>query len=314
MIDSGPCGVAVLGGINQDLVARVEGLPLPGQTLHARRLDISAGGKGLNQAVAAARFGARVTMLGAVGDDAAGASLMAVMAQAGCATHSVSILPDEATGQAFICLSEDGENTIVVNAGANASFGADALRDAFEGPVAVSLTQFEASPDAIHELFSSGAAGLRILNAAPALTEHRALLAMADILVVNETELMTFASLAALSDDMVNIAIAARSLLAFPSQEVVVTLGAKGCLLVSANDITQVPAIQVDVVDTIGAGDCFCCVFAAAVAEGMSRTAALRWATAAAALSVGRAGAAASSPMRHEVEAAMAADALADKS
>jgi ribokinase len=294
--------VVVLGGINEDIVADVAALPLPGETVLATGVSISPGGKGLNQAVAAARFGARTTMLGAIGDDQAGASLRATMRAAGCDDGAVAVLAGEQTGRAFISLSAQGENTIIVNTGANARFDAAMVDRAMPPRVAVSLTQFEATPEAVAALFAHPAAGLRILNAAPAVLAHRALLGQADILILNETELAAFAGLDALPFDAEAIAAAARSVMARADQCVIVTLGGNGCILISASEVHAVPGYRVAVVDTIGAGDCFCGVLAAALAEGCTPVEALRWASAAAALSVGRRGAATSSPLRHEVE------------
>lgn len=294
--------VTVLGGINEDVVIDVAALPLPGETITARGVDRGAGGKALNQAVAAARFGAATRLLGAIGDDAAGAFLRGVMQAAGVDHGGVATLAGTATGRAFICLAADGSNTIIVDAAANAAYGAAALRADLR-PSRVSLTQFEARADAIAALFASPDAGLRILNAAPALTDQRDLLSQADILIVNETECAAFAGLAALPSDPAELAAAARGLLAGSLAKVVVTLGAEGCLLVDRDGHQAFPGIAVPVVDTVGAGDCFCGVLAAALAEGIDLPTALRFAGAAAAISVGREGAAASSPLRAEVEA-----------
>jgi len=298
--------VAILGGINLDIVMQVAALPLPGETITARRVVEGAGGKGLNQAVAAARFGASVQMLGAVGDDEAGRSLRALLREDGIDESGVATCLDSATGRAFIALSEDGENSIVVDAGANMTFGAEALRAA-TAPVRVSLTQFEARPDAIEAMFLSPGAGIRILNAAPALVDHRALLALADIAILNETECQAFAGAATMPHDAQGIAALARQLLGGQLRHIIVTLGGQGCLLVDAEGHEAFAAIKVPVVNTVGAGDCFCGVFAAALAQGLDMRAAIRFAGAAAALAVGREGAAEACPYRHEVDDLLAA-------
>lgn len=299
----------VLGGINEDVVAHVEALPRTGETLAARRVVRSAGGKGLNQAVAAARHGGSVRLLGAVGDDAVGKSLRALMAREGIDTTDLRIIPGRVTGQALIALAASGANTIIVDAAANADYGPDALSRATLD-ARVFLTQFEARPDTIAALFScpEARAGLRILNTAPAIEAGRDLLTLADILILNESELQAFARLPHPPEGEENIAVAARALLGRADQQVIVTLGAAGCLHVDARASRVIPGHAVEAVDTVGAGDCFAGVFAAAMADGEPIEAALRRANAAAALSVSRAGAAEAPPRRQEVEAFLAAE------
>lgn len=301
--------VVVLGGINEDVVAHVATLPARGETVAARGVERSAGGKGLNQAVAAARYGADTILLGAVGNDAAGESLRRTVRDAGASDAAIAVRDDVPTGQALICLSATGENTIVVNAAANAHFGATDVVAAAPAAPAVFLTQFEATLEAVEALFRlpSAAAGIRILNAAPALIEGEHLLALADILILNETELQRFARLASVPDDRDAIAAAARTLIERPGQRAIVTLGGAGCVLVEADRTTAFAAFPATPVDTIGAGDCFCGVLAAALAEGAGIEDAIRTGSAAAALSVERRGAAASSPTRAQVHAKMAA-------
>lgn len=301
--------VVVLGGINEDVVAHVATLPARGETVAARGVERSAGGKGLNQAVAAARYGADTILLGAVGDDAAGESLRRTVRDAGASDAAIAVRDDVPTGQALICLSATGENTIVVNAAANAHFGATDVVAAAPAAPAVFMTQFEATLEAVEALFRlpSAAAGIRILNAAPALIEGEHLLALADILILNETELQRFARLASVPDDRDAIAAAARTLIERPGQRAIVTLGGAGCVLVEADRTTTFAAFPATPVDTIGAGDCFCGVLAAALAEGAGIEDAIRTGSAAAALSVERRGAAASSPTRAQVHAKMQA-------
>lgn len=294
--------VVVLGGINEDVVIDVAALPHPGETLLAHGVSRSAGGKGLNQAVAAARFGAATRLLGAVGNDDAGRFLRGVMEDAGVDQSAVLTRRDHASGRAFICLAADGSNTVIVDAAANVAFGAEDVRNGLSS-ARVSLTQFEATYEAIAALFALPEAGLRILNAAPALTARRDLIACADILIVNETECMAFADVSALPTEVGALAQVARSLFDGDLAHIVVTLGAKGCVLVDRQGHHAFPGMVVPVVDTVGAGDCFCGVTAAALAEGMDLAQALRFASAAAALSVSRRGAASSSPTRADVEA-----------
>ncbi len=303
--------IIVLGGINEDVVALVADLPRRGETIAAIGVERGAGGKGLNQAVSAARYGGSVRMLGAVGDDAAGAMLLDLMAREGIETGGVAVLRDQPTGQALIALSQTGDNHIIVNAAANAAYGAPEIAGA-NVDAQVFLTQFEATLGAIKALFTTAQAekGIRILNAAPAIFAGRPLLPLADIIILNETELQVFADLPSVPDEEEAIAVAARSLISRPGQHVVVTLGPAGCLHVTADDQERIAGFRMEAVDTIGAGDCFCGVLAAALDDGAGIVDALRRANAAAALSVTRKGAGESAPRRAEVDALLLASQL----
>lgn len=300
--------VVVLGGINEDIVVSVEDLPRRGETIAAKGMTRGTGGKGLNQAIAAARQGGSVRMLGAVGRDPAGAWLRETMTREGIDTAGVAVLDDHPTGQAMIALAANGDNTIIVNAGANAAFDLGSPGGAVPDG-AVFLTQFEAALGAIEHLFSTPQAerGTRILNAAPALEAGRALLRLADVLVLNETELQVLGDLPSTPEEHGEIVRAARGLICRPEQDVVVTLGAKGALWVTGHDATMVAGFRMDAVDTIGAGDCFCGALAAALDAGRGMADALRRANAAAALSVTRRGAGESAPHRRDVEALLGA-------
>lgn len=295
--------VLVLGGINQDVVVSVADLPRRGETITALGVTHGAGGKGLNQAIAAARHGGAVRMAGAVGDDQAGAELCALMAREGIDKTDVKVLPGAATGQAFISLSQAGDNTIIVNAGANASYGAAEMGEADAG-ARVFLTQFEATLSAIETLFTTPQAeqGIRILNAAPAIDGGRRLLPLADVIVLNETELQVFAELADVPEEDEAIVAAARRLISRRGQYVVVTLGAKGCICVAGDSESAIPGFAMQAVDTIGAGDCFCGVLAASLDAGADIAQALVRANAAAALSVTRSGAGESAPSAADVD------------
>ena len=289
--------VCVLGSINWDMFAHVADLPRPGETILSHGLAQSPGGKGLNQAVAAARFGAPTRMIGALGKDAVGDQLRAFIREAGIDDSAIRTFDNAPTGQAFICLADHGENLIVVTSGSNGlvdAAAAGAVPDA-----RVFLTQFETPLPAIAAFFRA-ARGTKILNAAPALMEGRHLLALADILIVNETELERFSG--HVVRDAADAAPAARSLLT-GAQTVIVTLGAEGALAVDAKAEIPVPGRNAKVVDTVGAGDCFCGVLAAALAQGAGLADAMRLANAAASIAVTRPGAAMSMPTRDEVMA-----------
>lgn len=299
--------VCVLGGVNLDHVARVTVLPRPGETVASRNLAQFPGGKGANQAVAAARLGAQVRLLGAVGLDGAGDFMLDFLTSAGVAVDGVRREAEAATGQAFITVDDAARNMIVVAAGANALYGADAASAADLSATGVILTQFEATLAAIETLFTrpEAAGALKILNTAPALSDGAPLLALADMLILNETELASFAGLGAEPADP-EAAIAAARSLARPGQTVLATLGAAGAVAVRGDEVFRVGGLRQQAVDTTGAGDCFCGALAAGLDRGMPLPAAMAFANAAAALSVTRAGAAASMPTAAEVEALLA--------
>lgn len=299
--------VCVLGGVNLDHVARVTVLPRPGETVASRNLAQFPGGKGANQAVAAARLGAQVRLLGAVGQDGAGDFMLDFLTHGGVDIGGVRREPAAPTGQAFITVDDAARNMIVVAAGANALFGADAASAADLSATGVILTQFEATLAAIETLFTrpEAAGALKILNTAPALSDGAPLLALADMLILNETELASFAGLGAEPADP-EAAIAAARSLARPGQTVLATLGAAGAVAVRGDEVFRVGGLRQQAVDTTGAGDCFCGALAAGLDRGMPLPAAMAFANAAAALSVTRAGAAASMPTAAEVEALLA--------
>ena len=299
--------VWVLGSLNLDIVCRVAELPKPGETVSALSVERLPGGKGANQAVAAARSGARVSLIGAVGRDEAGEALLAAMQAAGVATDHVAQLGGHATGQACVWVSQAGENSIVVCGGANLALGATAASGATLEGCRVLLAQLETPVAAIEALFQSpaAAAATKILNAAPALAEGRRLFPMADILVVNETELASYAGTPAPAEDLEAVAAAARRLIARDRQTVVVTLGKAGAAAVDAAGWRRALGRPAAAIDTTGAGDCFCGVLAARLDDGLDLPAALAWANAAASLSTEKPGAAPSMPSLEEIAAAL---------
>lgn len=300
--------VCVLGSLNLDIIARVAALPRPGETVAAREVLTLPGGKGLNQAIAAARMGAGVRMVGAVGVDAAGEQLVEALVEAGVDAGRIARIADVPTGTAYISTDDAGENQIVVTAGANARVLPAAVDAAALGDATVFLAQLE-TPVATLAAFLAAAAGrgTRILNAAPALPDAIALFALAELLIVNETELATLCGtrIAASPEDAGALA---AGLLTRADQAVIVTLGAAGALRVTRAERRLSPALRVAVVDTTGAGDCFCGALAALIAEGMPADLAMTAAGAAAALCVGRAGAAPAMPRRGEVDALLASN------
>ncbi len=297
--------VCVVGSLNLDIICRVARLPQPGETVAGHGVDRLPGGKGGNQAVAAARCGAAVRFIGSVGQDEAGEIMLASLDSAGVATADVIAHPDLPTGQAFIWVSEAGENSIVVAGGANHALTPDMVLRALRLDGQVVLAQLETPVDAIEAAFAAAASSVRILNAAPAIDDGRRLFPLTDILIVNETELAHYAA-TAVSADHDAIAAAARSLLSSPGQTVIVTLGAVGALAVSQDLVISVEGRSARVVDTTGAGDCFCGVLAARLAAKDGIQTAMTFANAAAALSTQRLGATPSMPTLTEIQATLA--------
>jgi ribokinase len=282
--------VAVVGSINLDVVVAVERHPRPGETVIGGDRRELPGGKGANQAVAAARLGARVAMVGRVGDDAAGARLRDGLAAEGVAVEHVAVDHDAPTGMALIAVDAGGENTIVVSPGANARVGPEDVERARDvlAEAAVTLIQHEIPPEAVRAAIAA-AGGLVILNPAPA----RALVASVDVLVPNRGELE---ALAGRSGDPAQLAGALPD-----ARAVVVTLGADGALVVEGDRATTVAAPSVRAVDTTGAGDAFCGALAQALAGGAALAEAVEWAVAAAGLSVTREGAQGGLPTREQM-------------
>ena len=289
--------VVVLGSANIDIVFTVARIPQPGETLLADSADSYPGGKGLNQAVAAARAGARTVFIGALGDDENGRALTGVMADAAINRDLVrhSDLP---TGQAFIVVDSGGENVIVVASGANGTV--TRLTETDRKTVAaasVLLMQLELPLDVVSEAATvAHVAGTAvILNAAPAFELTSEVLRSLDYLIVNEHE----ACLLGGSDNLH----AASGILAAQVEQVIVTLGSAGSVLWrSGTELARVPALNVTAIDTTGAGDTYCGAFAAALAEGQQFEQAATFASAAAALSVQCIGAVPSVPARAAIE------------
>ncbi|MFC7359280.1 ribokinase [Nocardioides astragali] len=271
--------VCVVGSINVDLMARVERLPAPGETVLGETVGRFAGGKGLNQAIAARRCGAGTRFCGAVGDDAEGMFLVGIAERAGVDTTHVAALTGHRTGTAHVFVLPGSENSIVVLPGANAGLSAHAAGAAVEGARVV-LVQLEVPAVVARSALEAGRRGgaTTILNAAPAAPDADGLLGQVDILVVNESEVATLGG-------------AARCL-QLGAGSVVVTLGARGCELHrGGHGPESFDAVTVAAVDSTGAGDAFCGALAAAVAGGADLPAAIRQAAAAGAITVGSVGA-----------------------
>lgn len=305
--------VVVVGSVNMDLVAHAARLPAPGETLMGQRFAGTPGGKGGNQAVAAARLGASVALVGRVGLRQHGAELLAGLAAEGVQTATVR--QDEATwpGVAVIMVaSDDGENAIVVIPGSNADLDTadvDAARAALQAARVV-VAQLEVPVPAIQRAFElARAAGVTtVLNAAPAQDLPPALLALCDWLVVNETEAAQLADIPPQADELALAQQAAALLLAQGPKQVLVTLGADGAWLAghSHPQGLHLGAARVHAVDTVGAGDTLVGGLAVGLAEGLAPERAVALGQAAAALAVSRTGVQQAMPRRHELGAEFA--------
>jgi ribokinase len=302
--------VFVFGSINTDLVVYIPRLPQPGETIGGGTYQSFPGGKGANQAVAAARAGAEVRLHGCLGDDAFGRERIAALEETGVSTAGVRILPGVASGVAQITVDGAGENTIVVAPGANDRFVREGVTipRASQGEICVSLLQNEVPQDTTEGLIRDArAAGHRVFwNLAPTVARAPApdVLAAVDCLICNRNELAALMGRArSSSDDQEGVEQDARVPLSWGVGSVIVTLGRKGSVYVTAAGAQAVAAFEVNAVDTVGAGDCYCGVLAASVAQGLQMTAAMRRASAAAAISTTRRGAQPSMPTAPEIEA-----------
>jgi len=295
--------VQVTGSINVDLIQSVDALPKPGETVLARRSARLPGGKGANQAVAAARMGAATRMIAAVGADDAGRWMAEQLSAEGIDIRGVATLADSPTGTAYIAVDSAGENQIIVASGANAGLSPDRI-GAMMPDTRVLLAQLEIPVETVRACFTAPDARscIRILNAAPALPEVAALFGETDILIVNQHELALYLDRAEPIRD-VRDALAARDLLTREDQAVVVTLGAQGAVAVRRQSHFHAPGLPVEPVDTIGAGDCFCGALAALLDAGQALEEALPFANAAAALCTQKQGAIPAMPSRAEVAA-----------
>ena len=295
--------VVVVGSLNQDLVVNLERMPDSGETVFGTSLQRNAGGKGLNQAAAAARLGARVSMVGAVSADSAGAFLLGVVEAEGIDdTHIARI--DGLSGTAVIEVDASGANRIIVIPGANATVTGDQVAAAIAAipDIAIVLTQGEVPQDAVMAAMQAGRErGARtILNPAPVQEYPDELYRLVDIVIPNEHEaaLITGQS----TSTSVDAASAARLLVERGVGCAIVTRGSRGSVWADRSTTGTCGAFPVLPVDTVAAGDAFCGGVAAALAEGHDFSEALRWGSAAGALAATAAGAVPSLPYREPVE------------
>ena len=295
--------VVVLGSVNADLVLRCSQLPLPGQTVHGRDFQTLPGGKGANQAVAAARLGASVSFVGCVGDDEFGRNARQILAAEGIDTLHLHSMTGASTGVAMIVVDDSGQNSIALAAGANAALSVahvDAATATIQG-AGLLICQLECPlPVVQHGIALAHAAGVPVLlNPAPMQALPAALLAQVDVLVPNETEAAALIELP--PGAAFDAAAAAARLRELGPRAVIVTLGANGVQLGSDGVNVHLAAPVVQAVDTTGAGDTFIGAYAAAWCDGASLTAAIEYAQQAAAISVTKLGALAAMPRSSEL-------------
>lgn len=262
--------VVVVGSVNVDLVVALERLPGPGETVSGGTLARHGGGKGANQAVAAARAGARTALVAAVGDDDAGRESIAELRDAGIECAAIVTCAGVATGCALIAVDRAGNNQIAVAPGANRML-ADFPPAVLKGPPGVLLVSFEAPDDVIAAAAREATVrGWRVIvNPAPVRPLVPELVASRPIVVPNEHEVLALA-------DGADPAEAARILHERWNAPVIVTLGAAGALLIDEHGAARVPAPPVDAVDTTGAGDAFCGTLATRLAQGDALRAAVQ--------------------------------------
>jgi ribokinase len=304
-----PGSIVVVGSLNADLVVRVPRFPAPGETLTGSSFARFPGGKGANQAYAAARLGGRVAMVGRVGADDVGRWLTAHLEGGGVDVSAVEAVPGDSTGLALITIDDGGQNQIVLVPGANGTFTPDqpqASAHVIDGAALV-LLQLEIPLATVTAVARAARAAGRtiVLDPAPAVPLEDDLLGLVDILTPNESELAALTGGGAIAGEA-DVCDRAERLLAAGARAVLVKWGAHGARLFGALGTHSWTARAVTAVDTTAAGDTFNGALAVALAEGLGVECAGRRAVAAATISVTRSGALPSMPTREEVDAWLA--------
>jgi ribokinase len=304
MSEQSDASVAVVGSYNHDMSVTVPQIPVPGETVMGENFEQNAGGKGSNQAIAAARSGGAASFIGAVGDDRFGESARELWDEEGIDISGVTTA-DAPTGVALIHVEEDGENAIAVAQGANHELDGADVREAATSieDADVLLTQLETTIESVKAAatVADGAETEAILDPAPAQKLPDELMAAVDVATPNESEVRALAGHD--PDAEVDEADAARTVLERGPDAVVVTLGADGALVVTDEGTTTVPPIDAEVVDTTGAGDAFNGVFAVARGEGADLVRAAERGVAAGAAACTERGAVPSLPSRSAIDA-----------
>lgn len=296
--------IVVIGSLNMDMVVRTNRSPDAGETLIGQAFALSPGGKGANQAVAAARLGAEVSMIGRVGKDTFGSEMLEIIRNEGIHIEHISVSEHQATGVASIIIEEDGENRIIVVPGANIELTVEDIQalEAVISQTKIIVLQLEMDLAMSEQAIAiSHRKGIPvILNPAPARVLKDEMLAQVSYLTPNETEAGILSGMTV--DSAETAEQAARILLQKGVQNVIVTLGSKGALIVNAEGAKAVPGFPVKAVDTVAAGDSFNGALAQQLVLGKTLEEAVSFANAVGALAVGKEGAIPSLPQLSEVE------------
>ena len=301
--------VVVVGSLNTDFVLTLDAFPAAGESVLGKTFEQAPGGKGLNQAVAASRLGAQVAMIGAVGGDQFGPGLIQTLTDEGI-DSLVSQIPDTSTGMAIIEVEGSGENRIIVVSGANNFLSEDSVETSLreiagEHRIGVVLTQGEVPVQTTERALrvAKELGAITILNPAPVRDFPPSVFPLVDYLVPNELEAQGLCTLEGNAcKSMLDFVEVATSIVDLGVGSVIITRGEKGAVWSTATASGQAAAFRIVPVDTVAAGDAFCGGLAAALNEGQPLNEALRWASAAGALTATRVGAITSLPRRSEVE------------
>lgn len=300
--------ILVVGSSNIDLVVRVAEMPRKGETIHTKSFDKIPGGKGANQACACGKLGGSCTFLSAVGCDGYGDIIVDSLNAAGVDVSKMLVDNNLATGMAIIAVNDEGDNSIMIVAGANSACKMNyfAKNSKIIDEAGIIISQMETPAEDVYALIDQckKAGKITILNPAPApenMPEH--VLINLDYITPNETELEKITGMK--TGNLKEISAATKSLLARGVRNVIVTMGARGALLCNESGVVIFPTLDADPVDTTAAGDTFNAALAVALAEDKSINDAINFANAAAAISITRKGAQTSIPTREEVELAM---------
>ncbi len=304
MNSRGRTPIIVVGSVNTDMVANASTLPSAGETVMGTDFFISAGGKGGNQAVAAARLGANVTMVGNLGTDALGDQAIERLKKENINCEQVTRDSEQASGVALISVNQWGENQIVVVPGANAALSTEHVENAFSNITegSIILLQLEIPLASVARAIELGIKNdcRIILDPAPAQALSPSLLENVFLLTPNETEAEILSGIKVTGENSAKEA--ASALLALGVDNLAITLGSGGVLLASKNEYRLIPAIEVEAIDTTGAGDCFNGSLASELAKGNELSQSIEFACRVASISVTRVGAQDSMPFSHEVK------------